>query len=121
MNKQDAIETLLHDFAMVNPELTEILTHLRNMMLSCAPDLREDIKYGGIVFFKQNQLLSGLFLRKAFVTMEFGFGNEFVDENNILEGSGKFRRNLKFRNMSDIESKQALYFIEQAIKKEFAE
>lgn len=121
MSKQNTVEALLHDFAMVNPELTDIITHLRNVILSCAPDLREDVKYGGIVFFKQNQLLSGLFLRKAFVTMEFGFGNEFIDEKNILEGSGKFRRNLKFRKISDIESKQALYFIEQAVKKEFPE
>ncbi len=117
MSQQHAIEELLRDFAIVNPELSEIISCLRNALLSVSPDLREEIKYGGIVFSKQKQLLAGLFLRKKFVTMEFGFGNELIDEDNMLEGSGKFRRNLKFEKMSDIETKRARYFIEQAVKK----
>jgi uncharacterized protein YdhG (YjbR/CyaY superfamily) len=71
MNQEHAIEELLRDFAVVNPELTEILVNLRKVVRSLSPELQEDIKYGGIVFFKQNQLLIGLFLRKKFVTMEF--------------------------------------------------
>ena len=120
MNQKHAIEELLRDFAVVNAERTEIIVSLRNIVLSLSPDLQEDIKYGGIVFLKHNQLLGGLFLRKTFVTMELSFGNELIDEDKILEGSGKFRRNLKFRDMSDIETKRATYFITQAIGKQFA-
>ena len=111
------IEQLLGDFAASNPQLTAIIVHLRNTVFSLAPGLQEKIMYGGIVFIREKQLLAGLFLRQKFVTMEFGLGSEFTDEDHLLEGSGEFRRNLKFATMSDVESKRARYFIEQAVKK----
>ena len=121
MKKQHhAIEELLHDFAVVNPELTEILVALRTIVLSSSSELQEEIKYGGIVFLKSGQLLGGLFLRKTFVTLDLSFGNELVDEENILEGVGKFRRNVKFRKLGDVKAKRVQYFIEQAVRKEFA-
>jgi len=117
--KENHIEELLHDFELINYELTEIMVYLRNKILSSSHILTEDIKYGGIVFLKNGHMLSGIFLRKKFVTMEFGFGYEFVDEDNLLEGTGKFRRNLKFKTMEDVERKRAEYFIEQAVNKQF--
>ncbi len=72
------------------------------------------------MFLKGRHLLGGLFLRKTFVTLDLSFGNELVDEESILEGKGKFRRNVKFREIGDIEAKRAQYFIEQTVRKEFA-
>ncbi len=120
MEQDHAIKELLQDFAVVNPELTEVLVTLRDIVLSSSSELQEGIKYGGIVFFKNEQLLGGLFLRKKFVTMELSFGYQFRDDDQLLEGTGKFRRNLKFRNMDDVETKRAQYFIEQAVSKELA-
>lgn len=120
MKQHQTIEELLQDFAVTNPELTEILVALRKIVLSASPDLEEAVKYGGIVFLKQGQLLGGLFLRKQFVTLEFSFGHELVDDDHLLEGTGRFRRNLKFREMGDLDVKRAQYFIEQAVRKEFA-
>ncbi len=89
-----AIEELLHDFAVVNPALTEILVALRKIVFASSSELQEEIKYGGIVFLKNGHLLGGLFLRKTFVTLDLSFGNELVDKDAILEGNGKFRRNI---------------------------
>jgi hypothetical protein len=118
MKQHPEIEELLQDFAVVNAELTEIIVALRNIVLSSSSEVEEGMKYGGIVFLKHHTLLGGLFLRKTFVTLEFSFGNELIDDDNILEGSGKFRRNLKFRSLDDINTKRAQYFIRQALSKE---
>jgi hypothetical protein len=76
--------------------------------------VEEGIKYGGVVFYKGGELLGGIFLRKSFVTMEFSHGYKLTDREGVLEGKGKYRRNLKFRDMSDLEAKSAAYFIGQA-------
>ncbi|WP_052437577.1 DUF1801 domain-containing protein [Vibrio jasicida] len=107
------IENLLSDFKMTNLELFQVITELRKTVKESLPTIEEAVKYGGLVFLKEGELLGGIFLRKAFVTMEFSFGNELQDPNNLLEGTGKFRRNIKFRNLDDIDTKLAKYYIEQ--------
>jgi hypothetical protein len=109
-----SVEELLSDFNIANPELADIILKLRNLVLSTSTELEEAVKYGGLVFLKNNLLIGGIFIRKAFVTMEFSFGNELNDSNELLEGTGKLRRNLKFRELSDIDLKKAQYFIDQA-------
>lgn len=111
---QDGIGALLHDFAAVNPGLAEIINALRELVLSLPTEVEEGIKYGGVVFFKEGELLGGIFLRTSFVTMEFSHGYQLTDHEGLLEGNGKYRRNLKFRDMSDLEAKSAAYFIRQA-------
>ncbi|MBT3634776.1 MAG: DUF1801 domain-containing protein [Candidatus Marinimicrobia bacterium] len=113
--QKNEIEELLHDFETVSPGLTEIIVFLRKIVLSFSPAIKEEIKYGGIVFIEHKQLICGIFLRTKFVTMEFGFGSEFTDEGNLLEGTGKFRRNQKFRKVEEIKTKHAKYFIGQAL------
>jgi hypothetical protein len=108
------IEELLANFNLKNPHLTELLTELRKRVNKAAPELEETVKYGGLVFLRDGELLGGLFLYKAFVTMEFSFGNALKDEDKLLEGKGKLRRNLKFSEQQDIEDKRAEYFIGQA-------
>ncbi len=108
------VEDLLNDFSNNNPELSRIISELRNKVTNTSSELEESVKYGGLVFLKDGELLGGIFLRKAFVTMEFSFGNELSDEDGLLEGTGKLRRNLKFRDLLDIESKRAEFFINQA-------
>ena len=108
------VEELMQGFEDASPGLTEIITALRELVKATAPDLEEAVKYGGVVYLRDGELLGGIFLRKAFVTMEFSFGNRLQDEAKLLEGTGKLRRNLKFQDLQDIETKRAEYFIEQA-------
>lgn len=110
----EKIDSLLKKFNETNAALTEIVEALRELVNPASNGLKEEVKYGGLVFLKGQELLGGVFLRKAFVTMEFSFGNELKDDEGHLEGTGKLRRNLKFKSLSDIKDKQAKYYIEQA-------
>ncbi len=113
-DKNNRVQELLSDFDVSSPELTKIILSLRKLVLESSSDVEESVKYGGLVFIKKGQLIGGVFLRKSFVTMEFSFGNDLKDVDDLLEGTGKFRRNLKFRELVEIEAKRAKYFIEQA-------
>ncbi|WP_299144421.1 DUF1801 domain-containing protein [uncultured Vibrio sp.] len=100
---------------MSSPQLSQIIITLRNQIIDHVEGITEEVKYGGVVFNRDKQLLVGLFLRKQFITIEFSFGNELQDVSNLLEGAGKQRRNLKLRDIDDIETKQVQYYLHQAL------
>ena len=58
----------------------------------------------------------GDFVSKKHVSLEFGQGYQMTNPTKRLEGTGKFRRHLKFRQLSDIEESKTRYFIEQAVE-----
>ena len=113
--QQEKVQALLNDFSATNPDLAQIVAALRQMVLEASSELEEGVKYGGLVYLNKGDLVIGVFLYKAHVTIEFSYGYQFNDSAQRLEGSGKYRRNLKFTQLEDIQSKQASYFIQQAI------
>ena len=74
MKTNPKITKLLEDFEFVNSEFAAIIRSLRKTILSLAPKAEEKVMYGGIVFISYGRMFCGLFLRKQFVTMEFGRG-----------------------------------------------
>lgn len=113
MSNSNQVEELISDFEMSSPQLSQIIVTLRNEIIDNVEGVTEAVKYAGVVFSRDKKLLVGLFLRKQFVTIEFSFGNELKDVNNLLEGSGKSRRNLKLRHIEDIELKHVQYYLDQ--------
>jgi hypothetical protein len=109
------IKDLLSDLETIDQEKYEIISTLRNDLLASHPEITEEIKYGGILFSINNQPFGGLFVSKNHVSVEFSDGYKLSDPNNLLEGTGKFRRHLKLSTLSDIASKQASQFMELAI------
>ena len=114
MNANEQIDQFMGDTLCVDKEKGEILLALRRMILKECPDAREEIKYGGLVFNADAELICGLFVRKKHISLEFGFGNEFSDPEGYLEGSGKYRRHLKIMNDNDIHAKDVASFVSQA-------
>jgi hypothetical protein len=110
MKTDTRINRLLEDFEFINPELTEIIRSLREIVLEIAPKSEEKVMYGGIVFIS-NRMFCGIFLRKKFVTIEFDRGNEMNNTQQHLEGTGKYRRHLKIYKKEDIEIKKAKDYI----------
>lgn len=51
----------------------------------------------------------------ASVSFEFGSGAYMNDPHKILEGTGKFRRHLKIRSLTDIEDKKVDFFVKQSL------
>ncbi len=110
METNTRINRLLEDFEFINPELTEIIRSLREIVLEIAPKSKEKVMYGGIVFIS-NRMFCGIFLRKKYVTIEFDRGNEMNNAQKHLEGTGKYRRHLKIYKKEDIEIKKAKDYI----------
>ncbi len=70
--------------------------------------------YGGIMFSIEDDF-GGIFVRKNHVSFEFSSGSQMDDPNNILEGTGQFRRHLKIRSMADIDAKIVKFFVKQSL------
>ena len=114
MPANDRIERYIDDTLSVDEEKAELLLSLQKTILKISPNAQQEIKYGGLVFNLDAELICGIFIRKRHISLEFGFGNEFSDPKGCLEGSGKFRRHLKIMNAADIENKDVAFFVTQA-------
>ncbi|MEO9885943.1 MAG: DUF1801 domain-containing protein [Balneola sp.] len=54
-------------------------------------------------------------MNKNHITLEFSKGFLMNDPDDVLEGSGKYRRHLKIKTYEDIENKDVTFFVKQAI------
>jgi hypothetical protein len=110
---------LLDDWQSTHPDLYPIVDSIYQRIKQLAPELIETVKYGGILFAQNEEESSsvcGVFVYAAHVSLEFTHGAEFDDPFQQLEGSGKFRRHLKFKTPSDLETKQIDTYIALALK-----
>jgi hypothetical protein len=113
----DQVEGFIRDVIFIDEEKGAILKKLREIVQKTCPSVTEEIKYGGLVFNRDNDLLGGIFLRKKHISLEFSYGYLFRDAGNFLEGSGKYRRHVKMYSLNDISGKKADYYINQAFAK----
>ena len=96
--------------------IKKIADSLRKLISKIAPQAKEKIKYGGLVFMVDKKLICGIFLRKNHISVEFSFGKEMQDPDNFLEGNGKYRRHLKIFDKKDIKNKKVEYYVKQSFK-----
>ncbi len=106
----------LQDLALRSPNLFNLVDEIRQLFLKLDPHLSEEIKYGGILFGKNNQHFSGIFVYKAHLSIEFSQGATLPDAEKRLEGSGNYRRHIKITCIEDIQSKKAADFIKLALE-----
>jgi len=114
MKENLEIEKLLQEFEMVNPALAIIMRSVRKMVLEIAPDSKEKIMYGGIIYFLPGRMFCGLFLRKNHISVEFDLGYLLKNKDKYLEGAGKFRRHLKIHNEEEVKIKKVKKFIKES-------
>lgn len=117
MKKSDRVEVqkFWDKIKMVDAEKSDVLIEMRQIILDLFPNADEKIMYGGIVFFFDDVMFSGLFLNKNHVTLEFSKGFLMKDPHDFLEGRGKYRRHLKIRKMEDIVNNDVRFFVLQAV------
>ncbi len=70
--------------------------------------------YGGIMFSIEDDF-GGVFVRKNHISFEFSSGVQMDDPDNILEGTGQFRRHLKIQSLDDIKDKKVEFFVKQSL------
>ena len=100
-------------------EADEIDQAIRLIIEDTAPDARYAPKYGGEVICPDpdsDDFVGGIFAYSEHVSLEFGHGASFRDPEGHLEGKGKERRRLKFRERGDVEAKDTRGFLEQAFR-----
>jgi len=109
-----SIETLLQDIRLLGEERFEVVVAVRTLLKTHVQPLREEVKYGGVLFSSGVQFC-GVFAYKEHVSVEFGHGAAIPDKLGYLEGSGKFRRHIKLVSISDIDSKKLVEYIPLAL------
>ena len=118
MKANPEIDSFILDTLFIDEEKGEILISLRKMVLEIKPDVKEEIKYGGLVFIIDTKLINGIFIRNKHISVEFSFGAMMLDPDHFLEGGGKYRRHLKIFEREDIEDKKVEYYVKQSFNQE---
>lgn len=104
------VAQFLDDLRLVSPERHELVLALRQQILALDPAIHEEIKYGGILF-GVDQHFCGVFSYTQHVSLEFGEGASLPDTHQLLQGSGKFRRHLKFSKVSEFADKHVMSYL----------
>ena len=99
MNSTHHINHLLEEIKKRDFDKYQVLIGLRNIVHEIYPHVSETFKYGGILF-SLTENFGGLFVSKNHVSFEFTYGYK-LSSSLTLKGSGKYRRHLKIKSLSD--------------------
>ncbi len=75
MEANPRVNKFIQDLMFTDKDKGEILVSLRELVLKIAPDAKEEIKYGGLVFLSDKRLFCGIFIRKNHISFEFDRGD----------------------------------------------
>lgn len=107
------VQRLLEDIHVQREDLYALVSQLRALIVSVAPEATEGVKYGGLLFSTQRPVC-GVFAYKRHVSLEFSYGAELADPHHVLEGCGKYRRHIKLKGGRDIENKRVEDYLRRA-------
>ena len=99
----------------VLPEHLPIVALLRSLMKECAPEAKEQISYG-ILMWKQKRGLAVVSPTKKDITFAFSQGAKFEDKYKLLQGMGKVSKHVKIKNLDEISKTALKYYIRQAVQ-----
>jgi len=99
----------------VLPEHRPIVALLRAMMREFAPEAREEISYG-ILMWKQKRALAVVSPTKKDITFAFSRGAKFQDKFELLQGVGKVSKHIKIKDVKDAHKAALKYYIKQALQ-----
>lgn len=105
------IQSFLENIETTSPELHTCVLTIRKIILKY-PNITEEFKYWGIIFNKWGEWMNGIFFYKSYISLEFGKWY-LLDDRDILEWSGKFRRHIKLYSLTDIEGKNVEKYIDE--------
>ena len=111
----DGVQKFINELELVDPLKFNLLSKVRSMIFSMYPQAEEKYMYGGLIFSLDSKMFGGLFSYKDHISLEFSLGYLMKDPDGHLEGKGKYRRHLKFRQSEDLEIKRVKFYIKQAV------
>jgi hypothetical protein len=99
----------------VLPQFRPIVGALRTLLHKYAPDAREFMSYG-IPNYKGKRGIAVISPAKTHITLAFSRGADFEDKYGLLEGVGKVSKNVRFKDLKDINEDALRYYIKQALE-----
>ena len=99
----------------VLPEYRDIVDELRTVMREHAPDAREVISYG-VPMYKRKRTLAVISPTKEGITFAFSRGAGFEEKFGLLEGVGKVSKNVRMKNLKEMNRAALRYYIKQALE-----
>jgi uncharacterized protein YdhG (YjbR/CyaY superfamily) len=99
----------------VLPEYRDIVAELRKLMRAYAPNAKELISYG-IPMFRQKRTLAVISPTKKGITFAFSRGADFEDKYGLLEGEGKVSKNVRMKDLKEVNRAALRYYIKQALE-----
>jgi len=95
-----------------------IISYLTDHALRFSSNIREEIKWNALCYFKEDRAFVGIMPYKHYISVIFDRGVELDDPTNLLEGKGHTMRHIKIRCFDDLEKKNVGSYIEQSFKLE---
>jgi hypothetical protein len=99
----------------VLPEYRDIVAELRRLMRECAPNAKEILSYG-VPMYRQRRALAVISPTKKGITFAFSRGAEFEDEYGLLEGVGRVSKNVRMKDLKEVNEQALRYYISQALE-----
>lgn len=93
-----------------------IISYLTGKALNLSDDIREDVKWNALCYFKGNRAFVGIMPYKKYTSVVFDRGVELDDPINALEGKGHTMRHIKIHCFEDLANKDVGSYIEQSYK-----
>ncbi|WP_076791675.1 DUF1801 domain-containing protein [Chlorobium sp. KB01] len=109
------ISAFLEALCIHGEERYKIVQALREVVLALDGSITEEIKYGGLLF-SAGKPFCGIFSFAKHVSLEFSDGAALPDPHRVLEGDGKFRRQIKLISQAEIHSKHIPEYLALAFK-----
>lgn len=93
-----------------------VLSHLRELILAANPEVTESIKWSRPCYGTEGcGLICYLHATKSHVTLGFEKGTSLLDPENLLEGTGKNMRHIKFRPGRGVDDSAVTHLLRQAL------
>ncbi len=99
----------------VLPGYRDIVAELRKLVRECAPDAKEVMSYG-VPMYKRKRTLAVISPTKKGITFAFSRGADFEDKYGLLEGVGKVSKNVRMKDLKDVNKRALRYYMRQALE-----
>lgn len=106
--------------AGLTPELEEIASSLRQVILEVEPAITESIKWSRPVYSGKGNICS-IDPAKDHLNLGFFDGASLPDPSGLLEGTGKNHRHIKVKRLSDIRKKEFCELVKSSVLHDMGE
>ena len=121
MNTRNRDRGVMEYIEKSEPPFQELIKALIQIVLEAEPQMEEAIKWNRITFTLNgnwNHWICGIEQAKKHVSFVFHKGALLKDSSDLLQGTGKYTRQIRVTGLADINKKKLIDLIKQAVTKQ---